>query len=201
MSTAALQARLKELSATLGQISPVIDRLRNTTSSADQGDEVRVELGAEIYAGLKDAEGELELLRVEVEALDTGSDNRRRTSVATGDKEAEKERVIAMAGRLADDFKRCVSVSRSSWNQIHWPPYLGSEYANIVAGFGGIFEVPSCKRREMPSWLGGRNASCCCPDPSRLPTAKESHQINSHKTTLCLMRQMMSLQPYVEPIT
>lgn len=109
MTTTALHARLKELSATLGRISPLIDRLRNSSTSIDQDDQVRVELGAEIHAGLKDAEGELELLRVEVEALDTGSDSRRRTSVATGDKEAEKERVVAMAGRLADDLRRCVS--------------------------------------------------------------------------------------------
>ncbi|KAJ5161169.1 hypothetical protein N7492_006561 [Penicillium capsulatum] len=106
MSTATLQARLKELSATLSQISPLIDQLRNFTTSVNQSDQVRVDLGAEIHAGLKDAEGELELLRVEVEALGTGSDSRRKASVASGDKEAEKERVVVMAGRLGEDLKR-----------------------------------------------------------------------------------------------
>jgi hypothetical protein len=105
-STAALQGRLKELSSSLGQIQPLLQRLRNFTASVGQGDEARVELGAEIHNRLKDAEEELELLRVEVEALESGSDNRRKSSVASGEKEAEKERVIAMAGRLADDLKK-----------------------------------------------------------------------------------------------
>lgn len=106
MSTiATLQARLKELSTTLGQIRPSIDKLRNFTP-AEKGDEERVELGAEIHAGLKDTEDELELLRIEVEALDSGSDNRRKHSIASGEKDAEKERVVMMTGRLADDIKK-----------------------------------------------------------------------------------------------
>lgn len=107
MATAALQGRLKELSATLGQTKPLIDQLRNYTPS-EKGDEARVQLGAEIHAGLKEAEDELELLRIEVEALGTSSDNRRKKSVASGEKEAEKERVVIMAGRLADDLKKWV---------------------------------------------------------------------------------------------
>ena len=106
--TAALQARLKALSATIGQIQPLIDQLRNFTPT-ENGDEARLELGAEIHAGLKDAEDGLELLRIEVEALDSSSDNRRRQSVATGEKEAEKERVVTMAGRLAEDLRKCVA--------------------------------------------------------------------------------------------
>jgi hypothetical protein len=35
----------------------------------------RLELGSEIHSRLKEAEQELELLRVEVEALETGSDS------------------------------------------------------------------------------------------------------------------------------
>ncbi|KAJ5115994.1 hypothetical protein N7456_000342 [Penicillium angulare] len=106
MSTiATLQARLKELSTTLGQIRPSIDKLRNFTP-AEKGDEERVELGAEIHAGLKDTEEELELLRIEVEALDSGSDNRRKHSVTSGEKDAEKERVVMTTARLADDIKK-----------------------------------------------------------------------------------------------
>jgi hypothetical protein len=113
MSTAAaLQARLKELSTTLGQIQPLVNRLRNFTSSIGQGDEARVELGAEIHSQLKDAEGELELLRGDIEALDTGSEGRRKSAVNGAEKEAEKERVVAMAGRLWDDLKRYVFESR-----------------------------------------------------------------------------------------
>lgn len=106
-TTAALQARLKELSAALGDIQPLVERLRNFTASIGQGDEARVELGSEIHDRLKDAEEELELLRVEVEALAPGSDSRRKTSVAGGEKEAERERAVAMAGRLTEDLKRC----------------------------------------------------------------------------------------------
>lgn len=107
MSTAAaLQTRLKELSATLVQIQPLVDRLRNFTASIGQGDEARLELGAEIHSQLKDAESELELLRGDIEALDTGSEGRRKSTVNGGEKEAEKERAGAMAGRLADDLKR-----------------------------------------------------------------------------------------------
>lgn len=107
-STAALQGRLKELSASLGQLQPLLERLRNFTASIGQGDEARLELGSEIHSQLKDAEEELELLRVEVEALDTASDSRRKTSVVNGEKEAERERVNAMAGRLADELKKYV---------------------------------------------------------------------------------------------
>lgn len=111
-NTAALQARLKELSASLGQIHPLVERLHNFTVSIGQGDEARVELGSEIHDRLKDAEEELELLRVEVEALDPGLDSRRKPSVATGDKEAERERVVGMAGRLAEDLKRWVCLAQ-----------------------------------------------------------------------------------------
>ncbi|KAJ6114581.1 hypothetical protein N7486_000359 [Penicillium sp. IBT 16267x] len=111
--TAALQARLKALSATVGKIQPLIDQLRNFNPTED-GDEARLELGAEIHSGLKDAEDGLELLRIEVEALDSSSDARRRQSVATGEKEAEKERIVTMAGRLAEELKKTRSDFRNA---------------------------------------------------------------------------------------
>ncbi|OQD68927.1 hypothetical protein PENPOL_c002G05135 [Penicillium polonicum] len=104
--TTALQGRVKELSTSLGQIQPLVDRLRNFTASIGQGDEARLELGSEIHSQLKEAEQELELLRVEVEALETGSDSRRKAPAVHGHKEAERERVISMVGRLAEDLKR-----------------------------------------------------------------------------------------------
>ncbi|CAI7575058.1 unnamed protein product [Penicillium glandicola] len=104
--TTALQGRVKELSASLGQIQPLVDRLRNFTASIGQGDEARLELGSEIHSRLKEAEQELELLRVEVEALETSSDSRRKTAAVHGKKEAERERVVSMAGRLTEDLKR-----------------------------------------------------------------------------------------------
>lgn len=107
-STTGLQGRLKELSAALGQIHLLVNRLRDFTTSIGQGDEARLELGSEIHSRLKDAEQELELLRVDVEALETGTDSRRKAAAAHGDKEAERERVAAMAGRLAEELKRWV---------------------------------------------------------------------------------------------
>ncbi|KAJ5573023.1 hypothetical protein N7450_010007 [Penicillium hetheringtonii] len=104
-SVTALQTRLKELSNTLGQIQPLLDRLRNFTTAIGQGDEARLELGAEIRAQLKEAEAEFELLREEVNALKSDS-NRWKKSATDADKETEKERVIFMAGRLEDDLKR-----------------------------------------------------------------------------------------------
>ena len=112
-TTAALQARLKELSATLAHFQPLIDQLRNF-SPTEKGDEARVELGAEIHSGLKDAEDELELLRIDVEALESGPESRKKQRAASGEKEAEKERITAMAGRLAEDLKRCVNPTEAS---------------------------------------------------------------------------------------
>ncbi|KAJ6087057.1 hypothetical protein N7467_005971 [Penicillium canescens] len=105
-STIGLQGRLKELSTALGQTQPLVNRLRDFTTSIGQGDEARLELGSEIHSRLKDAEQELELLRVDVEALETGTDSRRKASASQGEKDAERERVAAMAGRLAEELKR-----------------------------------------------------------------------------------------------
>ncbi|CAG7993477.1 unnamed protein product [Penicillium salamii] len=112
--TAALQGRLRELSAAQGDIQPLVTRLHDFTTSIGQGDEARLELGAEIHSRLKDAEQELELLRVEVEALDIGTDTKKRQSAAHGEKEAERERIVAMAGRLAEDLKRTRSDFRNA---------------------------------------------------------------------------------------
>lgn len=106
MSTVPLQTRLKELSAVLGQIHPLIDRLRSFTASIGQGDEARLELGAEVHARLKDAEEEMELLRDEVDALEPATEGRRKA--IDSEKEAERERVVSLAGRLDGDLKRLV---------------------------------------------------------------------------------------------
>jgi hypothetical protein len=158
MSTAAvLQARLKELSTTLGQIQPLVDRLRNFTASIGQGDEARVELGAEIHSQLKDAEGELELLRGDIEALDTGSDGRRKSAVNGGEKEAEKERVVAMAGRLWDDLKRYV------FEPLEDP--IGFRGLIVLISWIGLEEISGMLSYRLSGTLSlrsARNASCCC---------------------------------------
>lgn len=108
-STFALQTRLKELSAALNEISPLISRLRNFTAAIGQGDEARLELGAEIHARLKETEEEMELLKVDVDALETQAPIKRK-GVDSGEKEAERERVVAMAKRLDEDLKKYGSV-------------------------------------------------------------------------------------------
>ena len=65
--TTALQGRVKELSTSLGQIQPLVDRLRNFTASIGQGDEARLELGSEIHSQLKEAEQELQFYQKEGE--------------------------------------------------------------------------------------------------------------------------------------
>ncbi|KAJ5220271.1 hypothetical protein N7468_009475 [Penicillium chermesinum] len=109
-----LQARLKELSTNLGKIQPLINQLRNFSPSIDKGDEVRLELGSEIHAGLKDAEEELELLRIDVDALGPIVDNRRKVSISAGEKDNEKERVISLAERLEQDLKKTRSEFRNA---------------------------------------------------------------------------------------
>ncbi|KAL4960597.1 putative protein transport membrane glycoprotein Sec20 [Aspergillus stella-maris] len=105
MSTvSALQARLKELSTALAQIHPLVSRLQNFTTAIGQGDEARLELGGEIHSRLKDAEDELELLKDDVDALETAPDTRKKS--VDYEKETEKERVIALARRLANDLKK-----------------------------------------------------------------------------------------------
>ncbi|KAL4783524.1 P-loop containing nucleoside triphosphate hydrolase protein [Aspergillus varians] len=105
MSTVSiLQSRLKELSAALAQVQPLVSRLHNFTTSVGQGDKARLELGDEIHSRLKDAEDELELLKDDVDAIEIITDNRRKG--LDSEKETEKERVVALARRLANDLKR-----------------------------------------------------------------------------------------------
>ncbi|KAL4996422.1 P-loop containing nucleoside triphosphate hydrolase protein [Aspergillus recurvatus] len=105
MSTVSvLQTRLKELSTALAQIHPLVSRLHNFTTALGQGDDARLELGAVIHSRLKDAEYELELLKDDIDALEATADSRRKG--VDSDKETEKERVIALAQRLANDLKR-----------------------------------------------------------------------------------------------
>ncbi|KAE8352100.1 hypothetical protein BDV28DRAFT_158163 [Aspergillus coremiiformis] len=103
-SISALQGRLKELSTSLAQTHPLVSRLRNFTTAIGQSDEARLELGTEIHRLLKEAETQLELLKVEVEALETSPDGRRKG--LDHEKEMERERVVAMAGRLVEDLKK-----------------------------------------------------------------------------------------------
>lgn len=181
-NTAALQARLKELSASFGQIQPLVERLHNFTASIGQGDEARVELGSEIHDRLKDAEEELELLQVEVEALDPGLDSRRK-SVGGGDKQAERERVVAMAGRLSEDLKRWVCLVHNGWKQLVLMFRTGSE---------GTFEMHNYRLSGTRKLRNKKNVSYCSQGHIRLLSASNHHRRNLHRMTWCSMHQMMS---------
>ncbi|KAF9892895.1 hypothetical protein FE257_000487 [Aspergillus nanangensis] len=103
-SPSILQSRLKELSTSLAQIHTLVSRLRNLTTAVGQGDEARLELGTEIHSLLKDAEEQLELLRVDVEVLDTSTESRRKG--VDNEKELERERIVSLAARLTEDLKK-----------------------------------------------------------------------------------------------
>jgi hypothetical protein len=111
-STHILQTRLKEVSASLNEIHTLVKRLKNFTVSIGQGDEARLELGAEIHARLKEAEEETEILKVEVEVLES-TGNSKRKGGENGEKDAERRRVVNLSERLTEELKR--SVVLRSW--------------------------------------------------------------------------------------
>jgi hypothetical protein len=156
MSAPTLQSRLKELSAALGQIHPLIDRLRDFTAFVGQGDQARLELGAEVHARLKGAEEEMELLRDEAEGLDTGAENRRKG--LDSEKEAEKERVVSLAEKLAMDLKRLVLALHGA---------VLSD-ANVVTGREGTSEMHSYRRRRTRRLRSEKRGSFCCHEASRI---------------------------------
>ncbi|OKL57609.1 hypothetical protein UA08_07295 [Talaromyces atroroseus] len=105
MSIHTLQARLKDTASSLGETKPLIERLRNFTHAIGQGDEARLELGAEIHSRLKNVEDEMEILNVEVESLEEPGQSRRKGN-ENMEKSAERKRVIGLAERLTADLKR-----------------------------------------------------------------------------------------------
>lgn len=143
-----LQSRLKDLSGSLGQTHQLVDRLRNFTTSVGQGDQARVELGTEIHARLKEAEEEMELLRDEADALETGTEHRRKGM--DNEKEAERERVVSLVGKLGMDLKRFVSCS------LDWVSCLGlrlyrtrGDFRNAQLQAKKNAEVARRKEREV----------------------------------------------------
>lgn len=111
MATAGLYSRLTELSTTHKQTIPLIHRLQNISSAVGQGDDARLELGAEIHIRLKDLEDQLEVLRVDVEQLEAVGNGKRdnnnnSNNNTKNEKEAERTRVIALMKKLEEDLKR-----------------------------------------------------------------------------------------------
>lgn len=154
-STSSLHTRLKELSASLGQIHPLVDRLRTFTTAIGQGDEARLELGTEIHSLLKDAEGQMELLKVEVEVLESKTENRRKG--VDSEKEEERGRILALAGRLEEDLKRYVLVTLL-YDGFHELTGSGRE---------AISETLNCKQRRTQRFRSGRREICSSLNPQR----------------------------------
>ncbi len=110
MTSTPLQARFTTLSSTHKQAVSLIHRLENLSTTLGQGDDARVELSEEIHILLKEMKEEMELLRVEMEQLETSGNRRRGNSV----KEAERERAEVAMRKLEEDVKRC---------EIHFSPF------------------------------------------------------------------------------
>lgn len=99
-----LQTRLTSVSTTYKQTTPLIHRLQSWTSDPGQGDEARLELSAEIHHRLKEMDEEMELLRVDVEPLESTNYKRREGET----KETEREEVVALMRKLDEDLRAWV---------------------------------------------------------------------------------------------
>ncbi|OAX79758.1 hypothetical protein ACJ72_05923 [Emergomyces africanus] len=96
-----LQSRITSLSTSHKQTIPLIHRLQNLPATLGTGDDARLELSAEIHLRLKGMEEQMELLRVELEQLEAT----RNRKMEGGAKEAERERVVVVVGKLEEDLK------------------------------------------------------------------------------------------------
>ncbi|KAK2734008.1 hypothetical protein FQN55_003069 [Onygenales sp. PD_40] len=101
MASPGLQTRITSLSSTHKQTIPLIHRLQNLPAIPGTGDDARLELGSEIHLRLKEMEEQMELLRVELEQLESTRNRKRENDT----KEAERERAIVMIGKLEEDLK------------------------------------------------------------------------------------------------
>ncbi|MCJ1380339.1 hypothetical protein MMC17_003442 [Xylographa soralifera] len=111
MTTQELNSRLKSLSEALREVSSLITKLSklsapsNNSSPHPDEAESRVELSAEIHQSLKEQEEDYDLLKQEVEDLDSGgswaSGARRRDS----EKDRERITLLTQLERLGEDLK------------------------------------------------------------------------------------------------
>lgn len=100
----------------------------------------------------------MELLKVEVEALESSMENRRKGM--NSEKEAEKEKVVVLAGRLTEDLKRCALTCYFPYSCMV-VGLLRSDLIDDCAGQEGILGTRSFRRREMRNLRNGRRGSCC----------------------------------------
>ena len=111
MNAQALQARLTPLFDSLKQTQQLISRLSkfpatpgSSPSNPEEGD-ARVELSAEIHQSLKEQEGDLELLRQEIEDQTNTSSRASNTRRRDSGREREKTDLAAQVTRLGEELK------------------------------------------------------------------------------------------------
>ena len=122
MTAQELNSRLKSLFEAIREVSSLITKLsklsapsHNSSPHPDEA-ESRVELSAEIHQSLKEEEEDYDLLKQEVEDLDSGgswaSGARRRDS----EKDRERITLLTQLERLGEDLKLCVE--SLSWGNL-----------------------------------------------------------------------------------
>ncbi|KAL1958893.1 hypothetical protein VTO42DRAFT_3446 [Malbranchea cinnamomea] len=145
MASSRLQARLTSVTTTYKQTIPLIHRLQNFTSAVGQGDEARLELSAEIHHRLKEMEAEMELLRVEIEPLESTGYWRRESET----KETQREEILAVMRKLDEDLK----AARSQFRKAQLQAKRNAEAARRKERqllFSGITEEDVARRRASP---------------------------------------------------
>lgn len=111
MTTAYLQSHLSSLTANHKQINVLIERLQSLPATPGQGDEARIELGAEIHQELKLLKDDMELLRVEIDQVE-----RTTHSLKNRATDAERDRFMTLVGKLEEDL--------NMYGKLEWPHSL-----------------------------------------------------------------------------
>ena len=116
MSIHSVQTRLKSISQANRVVSQLIgrlDRLASTSdpANADQNDQARTDLVAEIQASLKELELDFELARQDAEDLLSGTTPRSATFVARDtERDREREAIATQVERVDYDLKLWVAL-------------------------------------------------------------------------------------------
>lgn len=99
MTTAYLQSHLSSLTASHKRIDVLIERLQSLPATPGQGDEARLELGAEIHQELKSLKDDMELFRVEIDQVEGTTYSLKNRATDT-----ERDRFMTMVGKLEEDL-------------------------------------------------------------------------------------------------
>ncbi|EEH37738.1 hypothetical protein PAAG_00659 [Paracoccidioides lutzii Pb01] len=153
MASPGLQSRITSLSTTHKQTIQLIQRLQNFPATPGTGDDARLELGAEIHLRLKEMEEQMELLRVELEQLEAAWGSTKRWG-SGGAKEAKKERMVVVIGKLEEDLKS----ARLQFRKAQLQAKRNAEVARrkerqlLFAGVGGGEGGEGVRRKGRPGF-------------------------------------------------